>query len=623
MAIQIRRGTNAQWEALKSNIVVGELATTYDSERAFLGTGSGTYFEMANIELIADEFDSSASYAEGDVCIYQGKLYQFTADHSGAWSGTDVEQVTASEVGSGGTAISDLQDNALIHRTASGSIASFSDGSDMPMDSLIADINPVQNLNGYSHPWSGGGGNNKLPNALAGTYSNNGVTMVSNGDGSYTISGATTTSSANVYFDLADEYEIASGYYFYIWNSVANVNATFNLEKAGGGIINYYGIAPANRIVQIADTYVGQSVGRIRVYVAANTTISMTIKPMIAKSNSLTMFEPYENVCPISGWDSVDVNVVGKNLLVYPYNYASYTSNGVTFTANSDGSITVNGTATANAIYTIRSTMNLADSTYVLSGGKTAYKYIGFGYFASDSATSETRVNNNSASGIAFTSHQGRITYIQLVVSNGQTCNNETFYPMIRLASDTDATFEPYNGNTTTVDLGRTVYGGSLNVTTGVLTVDKIYYECQNLSGWQKSTNYPGGFFRARSSLPILVNTPFVCSHAKSVTNLSDYVKGTCYMDGSINIRIMDESATVADWTQYLQDQADNGTPVQIVCELATQTTAQLTPTQVNTLLGQNNVWADSGDVEVAYTANASLTIEEIINAITSLGGNV
>lgn len=98
MAIQLRRGTNAQWEALKGNIVVGELATTTDTERAFLGTGNGTYFEMANIDLIADEFDSSVSYASGDCCIQQGKLYQFTSAHNGAWTGSDVEQITIGDI---------------------------------------------------------------------------------------------------------------------------------------------------------------------------------------------------------------------------------------------------------------------------------------------------------------------------------------------------------------------------------------------------------------------------------------------------------------------------------------------------------------------------------------------
>ena len=49
MAIQIRRGSDADWEANKSNIVAGEPAITTDSERLFVGTGSGTYAEFVNV----------------------------------------------------------------------------------------------------------------------------------------------------------------------------------------------------------------------------------------------------------------------------------------------------------------------------------------------------------------------------------------------------------------------------------------------------------------------------------------------------------------------------------------------------------------------------------------------
>ena len=50
MAIQIRRGTDANWEANKSNIVQGEPAITTDSERFFVGTGDGTYAEFLNVD---------------------------------------------------------------------------------------------------------------------------------------------------------------------------------------------------------------------------------------------------------------------------------------------------------------------------------------------------------------------------------------------------------------------------------------------------------------------------------------------------------------------------------------------------------------------------------------------
>ena len=39
------------------------------------------------------------------------------------------------------------------------------------------------------------------------------------------------------------------------------------------------------------------------------------------------------------------------NLVPFPYFASSYTTNGITFTVNSDGTITANGTATALAIF--------------------------------------------------------------------------------------------------------------------------------------------------------------------------------------------------------------------------------------------------------------------------------
>ena len=50
---------------------------------------------------------------------------------------------------------------------------------------------------------------------------------------------------------------------------------------------------------------------------------------------------------------------------------------------------------------------------------------------------------------------------------------------------------------------------------------------------------------------------------------------------------------------------------VQLVYELATPQTYQLDPVQVACLLGQNNVWADCGAVEVRYIADIGLYIDK------------
>ena len=98
MAIQIRRGTNTEWESNNSNIVVGEPAIATDAERFFVGTASGDYAEFANLDIIAPAYDTSASYVVGDVINRQGKLYSCNTPCSGSfnigyWNETSLTEI--------------------------------------------------------------------------------------------------------------------------------------------------------------------------------------------------------------------------------------------------------------------------------------------------------------------------------------------------------------------------------------------------------------------------------------------------------------------------------------------------------------------------------------------------
>ena len=80
----------------------------------------------------------------------------------------------------------------VIYDTASGSVASFPDGADgLPLVSLTAQIEPVQDLHGYSKPWPGGGGKNLFPPYDGNSY---GLTATKNNDGTMTINGTFTLS---------------------------------------------------------------------------------------------------------------------------------------------------------------------------------------------------------------------------------------------------------------------------------------------------------------------------------------------------------------------------------------------------------------------------------------------
>ena len=65
---------------------------------------------------------------------------------------------------------------------------------------------------------------------------------------------------------------------------------------------------------------------------------------------------------------------------------------------------------------------------------------------------------------------------------------------------------------------------------------------------------------------------------------------------------------------------ADN--PLEIVYKLATPLTYQISGAEVESLLGVNNVLAESGPVDVTFRCDPTLALDQIRNAILSLGNN-
>ena len=129
-----------------------------------------------------------------------------------------------------------------------------------------------------------------------------------------------------------------------------------------------------------------------------------------------------------------------KNLIPYPHDAKTETKAGITFTENADGSITINGTATDIARHLISSQQFEVGKKYILSGCPS-----GGGHGSNGTYTLYTQTINNydDGEGVEFT-WNASITGITIAVYTGVTVDNLTFYPMLRLASDTDSTYEPY-----------------------------------------------------------------------------------------------------------------------------------------------------------------------------------
>ena len=136
------------------------------------------------------------------------------------------------------------------------------------------------------------------------------------------------------------------------------------------------------------------------------------------------------------------------------YNGRSYTNNGITFVQNDDGSITVSGVATADAQYTLftRATdwgINIdVGKSYILSGcpsggSNDTYRLV----FGDTQSSAYHRLAIDIGSGAEFTITTASEAYYasSIDVRSGVDLTTPIiFYPMLRLASDTDSTYQPY-----------------------------------------------------------------------------------------------------------------------------------------------------------------------------------
>lgn len=149
------------------------------------------------------------------------------------------------------------------------------------------------------------------------------------------------------------------------------------------------------------------------------------------------------------------------NLLPYPYHQTTRTNNGITYTDNGDGTITCNGTATATSSFVI-STRSLATGTFVLKNGAYILSGCPSGGANSKYYLFASRTYNNSLSsygrdegnGLNLTlngddySDSEVVLGVAIQIKQGTTVNNLTFRPMIRPASISDDTWQPYNNST-------------------------------------------------------------------------------------------------------------------------------------------------------------------------------
>ncbi len=69
-----------------------------DAKGAYIGGVPVQFKDAAAREMISDEYNSAETYAKGNLCIYNGKIYEAIKETIGTWDATAWKETTLAEV---------------------------------------------------------------------------------------------------------------------------------------------------------------------------------------------------------------------------------------------------------------------------------------------------------------------------------------------------------------------------------------------------------------------------------------------------------------------------------------------------------------------------------------------
>lgn len=137
------------------------------------------------------------------------------------------------------------------------------------------------------------------------------------------------------------------------------------------------------------------------------------------------------------------------------------------------------------------------------------------------------------------------------------------------------------------IQIGQTVYGGTLDVVTGVMTVDRILTQITSSNVEYNSTNNRGLIRTNTLSLPSAINSlntvNCVCDKFEPITGASGTTTGTGVYAHNQIIAICGYKTSLAEYQAWLTNN-----PVSVAYIIASPFTIQLTPQQISTLIGKN-----------------------------------
>lgn len=309
-----------------------------------------------------------------------------------------------------------------------------------------------------------------------------------------------------------------------------------------------------------------------------------------------------DNVRPIKGRDSVTVERCGENLLnISPFTKS--TNKGITYEYVANGGVHISGTATA-----------AADSPTFVVWHLPPGKYYGLDMGTGVSASIVVQRNGANlwlnAKGV-FEILAGDICkYWYMIATNGATLDT-TIYPYIVPGTTAPTTYAPYTGQTATLTLPRTIYGGTVDAVTGE---GLETWKAMSFNGTENWALYDDG-----SSDKFFYTTDYTADGEPLNTICSHFSKAA-FSRGTI-IRVYTSVFTDLDaYKDYLAAQYAAGTPVQIAYKLASPVPITATGAQpISSLSGANTVLTDADSVTVTGRADPIKRITDLEDAVASM----
>lgn len=324
-----------------------------------------------------------------------------------------------------------------------------------------------------------------------------------------------------------------------------------------------------------------------------------------------------ENVRPIKGRDSMTVERCGENLILYPYLYNKQEKNGLVIEPQQNGSVIVNGTATADTWYALnigiekRVPLNTVMSLSGCPAGgntKTGW-YIGLylgGVWYSDSGEGNTNVvckarNINSR--------------VELSVIKDTVCDNLIFWPKLEIGNKITP-YQKYIVQTATLTLPATIYGGTVdavmgdgNENTKIITLDGNELKFTKRDIYINLPNH---------SAPGISKGGIVCcSHFDKRLFGVNTTYEFCFLSESDMTGLF---TSVDDLNAYVAAQYAAGTPVQIAYKLVEPVPFTATGAQpIHALSGVNTVLTDADSATVTGRADPIKRITDLEDAVASM----